>query len=270
MSSDDSPVLADPLLAFYASVLDDLETVRIGNGNRLRMMTRDETDSDGGMRGMGLPADAPEVRAFAVSVEGLQAMEHQAELNLKRAMRKHPLGPWVASMKGVGEKTAARLLASIRDPYWNDLHERPRKVSELWSYCGYGDARAQVRRRGQQSKWSAEAKMRAYLIAEACSKQLVKPCHTITGDKGEYLTGVHLEGCSCGTYRVLYDESRTKYRDTVHPWECRRCGPEGHPAQPGSPRSAAHQHAMSLRKVSKEVLKDLWREAKRLHEGAAQ
>jgi hypothetical protein len=69
-----------------------------------------------------------------------------------------------------------------------------------------------------------------------------------------------------GPYREVYDVARAKYLDAVHAAPCKRCGPAGKPAQPGSPISAGHQHARALRIVAKEVLKDLWREAKRLHE----
>lgn len=236
-----APVLADPFLALAADVLDDLERVRIANENRLRQLTRSTEDKDGEERGFGLTLDHPDVARLAALVKALADAEHQAELNLKRQLRKHPLGPWVKQAHGVGEKQAARLLASISDPYWNDLHNRPRLVSELWSYCGYGDAVVQVRRRGEKSNWSTNAKMRAHLVAVSIVK-------------------------AGGPYREVYDAGRVKYTDAVHVTECRRCGPSGKPAQPGSPVSLGHQHARALRAVCKEVLRDLWREARRLHE----
>ena len=272
-----APVLADPLLALAADVLDDLECVRIANENRLRQLTRDETDVDGEERGFGLTLDHPDVKRLAALVEALAKAEHDAELQLNRLMRKHPLGPWVKQARGVGEKQGARLLAAIGDPYWNDLHDRPRTVSELWAYCGYhvlrtgqatldaqcahagsgpaggnpdhsgrdvhtsGVGVAASRARGQKANWSADAKMRAHLVAVSIVK-------------------------AGGPYREVYDDGRAKYADTLHPADCRRCGPAGKPALAGSPRSAGHQHAMALRLVAKAVLRDLWREAKRLHE----
>jgi hypothetical protein len=293
------PVLADPLLALAADVLDDLERVRIANENRLRQLTRDETDADGKERGFGLTLDHPDVKRLAALVRALKCerkaaaekhrgccLEHDAELNLKRQLRAHPLGPWVKQARGVGEKQAARLLTSIGDPYIRPEIQRddgtveptrPRRVSELWSYCGYhvlrtghgsgathdrgagsghtggspdhGTADAQgvgvgvaaTRARGQRANWSADAKMRAHLVAVSIVK-------------------------AGGPYRDVYDTARTKYDDATHHTECKRCGPSGKPAQPGSPISAGHQHARALRAVAKEVLKDLWREAKRLHE----
>jgi hypothetical protein len=310
-----APRLADPVLAIAADVLDDLERVRIANENRLRQLTRDVEDEDGEQRGLGLPLDHPDVARLSMIVDTMAQSEHQAELNLKRMMRRHPLGPWVAQARGIGEKQAARLLATIGDPYWNDLHQRPRTVSELWAYAGYhvlpagqvgrdthpgpasggqlrtdqirldaqsgyvgpahtpvgqasagahtllaggnqhggdpdhplpeghrsGVGVAAARARGQRANWSASAKMRAYLVAVSIVK-------------------------AGGPYREVYDQARAKYDGALHQVECKRCGPSGKPAQPGSPISAGHQHARALRAVAKEVLKDLWREAKRLHE----
>lgn len=265
-----------PLLALLADALDDIERTRIANENRLRQLTRDETDSDGEERGFGLTLDQPQVAALADVVEALGKLEHQATLNLQRAVRKHPLGPWVKATVGVGEKQGARLIAAIGDPYWNTLHDRPRLVSELWAYCGLhvlpavqgfcatqespggggkqgnpGQSTADTqctaagvaptRARGQRANWSTVAKTRAYLVAESCIKQARSP------------------------YRTVYDDGRTKYADAVHAAPCRRCGPAGKPANTGSPLSAGHQHARAMRLVMKEILRDLWAESKRLH-----
>ena len=56
-----------------------------------------------------------------------------------------------------------------------------------------------------------------------------------------------------------------EYADAVHAAECKRCGPKGKPAQPGSPLSAAHQHARAIRLIAKAILRDLWTESERLH-----
>lgn len=236
------PALADPMLALLADVLDDLERTRIANENRLRQLTRSEADSDGLDRGFGLTDDHPAVASAAALVDGLAAMEHQATLALQRAVRLHPLGAWIKSTPGVGEKQGARLLAAIGDPYWNTLHDRPRLVSELWSYCGYGDAAKQVRRRGHKSNWSPTAKMRAHLVAVSCMKNL------------------------SGPYRLVYEAGREKYADSIHRADCVRCGPSGKPAPAGTPLSAGHQHACALRLVSKAILRDLWATARDIHE----
>ena len=267
------PILADPLLGMCADVVDDLESVRIANENRYRTLTAQDE------HGHGLDDAHPDVARLRAIVDALAGAEHQAILNLQRAMRQHPLGAWVKAQPGVGEKQAARLLAVIRDPYWNDLHNRPRTVSELWAYCGFHvlpgrhrnsgaqperasgsnvhpgnhegpDAHqpcvagvAPKRQRGQRSNWNEDARKRAWLIAASCVKQ---PANT--------------------PWRHVYDTTRTKYADATHTTECVRCGPKGKPAQPGTPLSAGHQHARALRAVAKGILKDLWLAAKEIHE----
>lgn len=286
--------LADPLLALAADVLDDLERVRIANENRLRQLTRAEADVDGLDRGFGLPLDHPDVTRQAAIVLAFLCdsavastgktpkkagccLEHDAERNLAALLRKNPLGGWVKQARGVGPKQGARLLASIGDPYFNTLHNRPRTVSELWAYAGYhvlpagqtardsqgalasggqtgGDPDhpgtgaqagpvgvAATRVRNHKVNWSPTAKMRAHLVAVSILK-------------------------AGGPYRDVYDATRAKYDGALHQVECRRCGPAGKPAQVGSPLSAGHQHARALRAVAKTVLRDLWREAKRIHE----
>lgn len=245
-----TPGLVDPTFALLADVLDDLEKTRIANENRLRQLTRSVADKDGEQRGFGLDESHPDVARLAGIVAGIARLEHEAALQLQRALRRSPFGPWVKATKGVGEKQGARLLAVIGDPYTRPEieHEdgtvepsRPRTVSELWAYCGYKPG--QRRRKGVKSNWSSVAKSRAYLIAEAMLK---------AGN------------------RATYDARKTATAGRLHDTECVRCGPSGKPAQPGTPWSDGHRHADALRVVAKnEVLKGLWREAKRLHEELA-
>lgn len=255
--------LADPTLALAADVLDDLETVRIANENRLRQLTRSVEDSDGELRGFGLTEADPAVARLAAIVELLKKADADATKNLEKTMRAHPLGPWIKAQRGIGEKQGARLLAAIGDPYWNTLHDRPRTVSELWAYCGYhvlpaghaardtqgadagrvqaGAGTAPCRRRGQKHNWSEAARKRAWLVA----KSIVK---------------------SGGPYRDIYDATKAKHADALHTAPCIRCGPAGKPALVGSPLSKGHIDARGLRAISKAVLKELWRESKRLHD----
>jgi hypothetical protein len=235
--------LYDGYLCLLSDMLDDLEGVRIATENRVRALTRSEADVDGELRGLGLDARSPEVARAIILSERLAALEHDATLDLKRAVRNHPLHGWIKRSKGVGEKQAARLLAVIGDPYWNDLHDRPRTVSELWAYCGYSviGGAAQRRQKGVRANWNDKAKSRAFLLATSCIKQLT------------------------GTYRPIYDSARAKYADATHSTPCVRCGPSGSPAAAGTPLSAGHQHQRALRAVSKEILRDLWLEAREVH-----
>lgn len=330
--NEPTPWLSDPFLALAADVLDDLEQVRVANSNRLEQLCRTEPDADGITRGFGLDQTHPDVARLAAIVDTMATAEHAATLNLQRTLRKHPLGPWVKSMGGVGEKQAARLLAAIGDPYIRpEMHyadgrppepARPRTVSELWAYCGYhvvpaghpridahddrasGDPAsvrhsgsgthgfradgtnpttdgnpgqvthhahpaiagvAAARTRGQRANWSSTAKAKAWLIADSCVKQLKRPCRK-DPDHGY---AIHEPDCRCSPYRVVYDQAKAKYADATHRVPCVRCGPAGKPAQPGTPLSDGHKHARAMRLVAKTLLRDLWVEAKRIHEDVA-
>lgn len=250
-------------LSLLADTLDDFEAMRTATANRVRALTRDVEDSDGEVRGLGLDERSPEVAAAKVMLANVEQLEHQQVLALQREFRKNPLCAWQKREKGVGEKQAARLLAVIGDPYWNDLHDRPRTVSELWAYCGYhvlpagatapSTTKSQAplpgvavrRKKGQLANWSTKAKTRAYLIAEKC----------VVAGKG-------------GRYNALYYAEKERLVDAVHATDCHRCGPAGKPAIAGTELSPGHRHARALRKVAKEILKDLWIEARAIHEGA--
>jgi hypothetical protein len=241
--------LGDPLLQLSADVLDDLERVRIANENRLRQLTRSEADGDGEVRGFGLSEEDPEVARLAALVDLLRKAEADAATNLGRHMRTHPLGPWVKAQRMVGDKQAARLLAAIGDPYIrpeitreDDTVEPPRvrKIRELYALCGYSPG--QVKRKGVRARWSHAAKMRAHLIAKKTVMGLAAPCERPEGSEW----AKHVEGCKCGPYRVLYDQARQHYagRDTT----------------------PKHRENMAHRVVAKRLLRDLWEEARRLHQ----
>lgn len=172
-------------LKFTAEYLTDIEKVRTASENRHRTLTRCcpdgcqhtpedraagvcKLDRDGHQRGLGLDDTHPDVAVLGSLVRSLRCgdkprrgrrltgddgevvvvpccLEHEAERNLRRVLRRHPLYGWVQAQKGVGDKQAARLLAAVGDPYIRPRLERkdgtveesrPRTVSELWAYCG--------------------------------------------------------------------------------------------------------------------------------------
>jgi hypothetical protein len=233
------------MVAFLCASLDDLEAQRIATENRLRALTRDVEDKDGEIRGLGLPIDHPDVAVFKAYLDSLSANEATLTKMLERNVKRHPLGPWILAQRGVGLKQGGRLLGAIMDPYWNSLHERPRTVAELWAYCGL--VPGQKRKKGVVDNWSGEAKKRVWLITQSTLKAKSET-------RGE------------SPWRDLYDDRRIATRDRVHADVCVRCGPAGKPAQPGSPWSLAHAKADADRYVGKRLLKELWRESKRLHE----
>jgi hypothetical protein len=220
---------SDFALLTAAANLDDIEKARLAVNNRVKAMERD------GLTG------TPMYETQAGILAGLAAIEKEAIKALERTVRKHPLGPWIKSTVGIGEKQGARLIASIDDVYWNHLDERPRRgPAELWAYCGY--APGQKRRKGVKSNWNAEAKMRAFLCAESCIKQ--------TGGTDDAIAGAISMGDSRrrSPYRDVYDQARTNWAD--------------HDTTDG------HKHNHALRLVAKAILRDLFLEAKRVHESS--
>lgn len=221
LANDTPQAFADGILLILADAVDDLERVRIATGNRIRALVEDK-----GLRGS---REHDKLVALLVQLEGL---EHEQILELRRAMRAHPLGPFVRRTVGLGEKQTARLLAAIGNPYIKPAAldadtgeiiapERPRRgPAELWAYCGLHvvDGRRPRRTRGERANWSNTAKMRALLCAESCIKALRSP------------------------YRPVYDAERAKWaeRDTTD----------------------LHKHRHALAVVAKAILRDLWIEAK--------
>jgi hypothetical protein len=247
--------LNDPLLGMLAATVDDLEKLKTAADNRLRQLTRTTVDKDGEERGFGLDETHPSVKTQKIVAENIDIAYKKSVLNLERAMKNHPLGPWVQAQKGLGLKTIARLLASIGDPYWMVRHEkqgeklvviedRARTVSELWAYCGLAvhDGMSQKRRKGETSNWKAEAKMRVWNVVQPIIK------------------------CKDSPYRKLYDEIKESMQGATY-------GPadegrmfKGKPIVVGQELSKGHIEARVQRRIMKQILKDLWIESKRLHE----
>lgn len=257
-----------PLICL-AENLTDIESARISMANRHRQLAE-------------LDAGQADIRRLAALIEGLEQLEHVAVLDLQRAMRAHPLGPWVKRSKGVGEKQAARLLASIGNPYWNSLHQRPRRgPAELWAYCGYhvispdgqSGAAAHPRHAVGGPLLPVDPKrsdVRSRCVDGQSSATPTDPARPST--PGEHVGGVapkrrkgqrsnwnstartraYLVAESCmksreGTYRPDYDKGRSKYSGL----------PDG------------HAHNRALRLVAKAVLRDIFLEAKKWHEAAS-
>lgn len=253
-------ILNDPMLGQMAATVDDLEGQLNAAENRLRIFLNAKPDEDGISRGFGLSADHPSVIAQAAVVDLIKEAEKKAIKNLEKAIKGHPIGPWIAEQKGLGYKTMARLIAEIGDPYWMTRHvpdpdnperlivveDRPRTVSELWAYCGlHVQHGSSVRRaKGEQANWRGMAKVRAYNCLDPIIKLKNNPGKytTLFFDEKDRLTG--------RTYGEGYWGRKIKGQvidsETVIP--------------------AGHVMAMAKRRVMKEILKDLWIESKRLHE----
>lgn len=210
--------------------LDMIEESRISYDNRIRQFTRTIDDSDGINRGFGLNLFHPAVEIATLAVEDLKVREKANIKQLEKAMKETVFADWVDSHKGVGLKSTARLLAAIGDPAYNQAEQRSRRnVSELWAYCGMHPGAKRVK--GQKSNWNMTAGKRLHVIADGIIKQG-------KGDK----------------YRILYDTTKAQYRanfpDKVHV--------SGNKYN----YTDAHIHNMALRRMKKEILKDLFNIAK--------
>lgn len=210
---------ADTLVLILADALDDIERTRTANENRLRSLGQVK----------GIPADTLAYQRLDAIVDGLRGLEQQNIKALEKAVKAHPLGPWIRRTKGVGEKQGGRLLAAIGNPYIRPAlfdqdgvllePERPRRgPAELWAYCGL--APGQRRQKGVKSNWNAQAKMRAYLVA-----------------KQQVITR--------GAYRGTYDAAKANWA--------------------GRDVSDGHKDAHALRVVAKEILKGIYNESRDLH-----
>lgn len=251
MIIDPAGLLRDGFLLILASQIDDIEMARKAMNNRLFQLTNDKPDKDGERRGLGYTDDHPNVLKVKIVADQLEKVETVAENQLKKYMANSIWADWLKTAPGVGEKTLGRLLAATGDPYWNTLYQRPRTVGELWRYCGYDveNGQARKRRKGQKANWSAEARMRAWNVAKSCEYQ------------------------SAGTrYRDIYNERRAIDEDAVHNYPCVQCGTKkkdgspGNPVEGGTPLKLGHKRGRALRAVAKEVLRDLWIEARAHYE----
>lgn len=263
--AQNSPLYDDSIaiMSIMARQVDDLEAMREAINSRVRQLTNDKVDKDEKQRGLGIPVDAPQVAQLIEQADAIHALEQAAVKQLEFHLRKSMWGPWQKQAVGVGEKQLARLLGTLIDPAWNSREGRYRTVDELFVYCGYssvpasgheidrtqstvtagGPRVAPHHRKGVQSNWSPEARMRTYLISVSCMK------------------------CRVGSkYRDIYLAGRVKYADAVHAAPCQQCAGKGQPPHPvGSQLRDGHANARALRLVAKAVLKDLWRESRRLH-----
>lgn len=240
--------IADPMLFTLAQTLQDYETLRIAEEHRLRIFSTpsDVPDEDGVCRGFGYAEDSDEVQVVKGLIDPLKDLEHRTVLSLQKRMRVNPIWLYFKDVKGVGEKTLARLMACIGDPYLRPLDDgsyEPRTVSQLWAYCGMhtmpnkdGEIIAAKRMKGVQANWNTEAKTRLFLLSQGLLRQGIRK------DKDGNQFAVT-------PYGQLYLDRRAHTAVTHPEWN------------PG------HGLNDALRIMGKELLKQLWRAAREIHTG---
>jgi hypothetical protein len=239
-------------LHFYAEMFQDSQDFRKAADNKIRSST---------------------VSAQFITADFYKKAEEELSKAMRKCMRQTVVPQiltWQKANGGIGEHLLARLLGETGDPYiaiphyWEGAGKnrvlmqedpRPRTIGQLWSYCGHGDPERRIHKGATAEQLMAcgnpGAKMIVHLLAESCVKQL-------------------RNGEPTSVYREIYDEARTTYADRKHAKDCVRCGPSGKPAKLGSDWSLAHQHAAAIRKVGKEILRDLWLAARDAHDSGGQ
>ena len=238
----------DPMLFTLAQTLQDYETLRIAEEHRLRIFSTpsDVPDEDGVCRGFGYAEDSNEVQIVKGLIDPLKDLEHRTVLSLQKRMRVNPIWPYFKDVRGVGEKTLARLMACIGDPYLRPLDDgsyEPRTVSQLWAYCGMhtmpnkdGEIVAAKRMKGVQANWNTEAKTRLFLLSQNLLRQGIRK------DKDGNQFAVT-------PYGQLYLDRRAHTAVTHPEWN------------PG------HGLNDALRIMGKQLLKHLWQAAREIHTG---
>lgn len=224
------------LLRYRAETFADFQKVRIAIENRGRAFQGS--------------VDHTATTAIMASVEAQLQKELVAcyKAEVPKAIR-----DWQKGARGIGEHMLARLLGHLGDPAvaspWEWVEKAPkghtcterckkregkqwhlvagepfsRSLRQLWAYCGHGEA--MKRRKGMTqdealAMGNPKLKMLVHLMAESCVK-------------------------SGGPYREVYDVAKAYYLAERPEW-----------STPKAP--SGHAHNAALRKVGKEILRDLW------------
>ncbi len=215
-------------LRIYADGLDDLMRMRVGMDNRIGAAKREGNDTAH--------------QTFSVALDSIKIAEKGIYSGLVKAFKlaAPDLYEWTESVCGLGTPTVGRLLGTLGDPLIAtpmrmegegaartrvpDGEPYYRTVSQLWQYCGYGDASMKATSGMSQVEAMAMGKRRIKPILHVIQEQALKSA----GKKGY---------CP---YRPVYEDKKEFYAETHPEWT------------PGHIDNAAR------RIVKKEILRDLW------------
>ena len=254
-------------VGIWAKTVDDLETLRIAEANRVYALT--ET--------LGLDPKGPGVRRLISLANATDELEKQAIKGLQAAVKACPVGDFVESVSGAGYKQVGRLLGEIGDPATRDM------PSQLWAYCGLHVVPADHYKRdphnhtvgqnatGTQTSSADQqhaATQTRYVGQEQLGTQTSLADQNPNGTqlpivgvaprrkrgeranwstearKRSWLIANSLIKQRGTTYRAVYDAGRVKYADAVHNVPCVRCGTDA--AQtPNDPQSGPGGHQSS-------------------------
>jgi hypothetical protein len=281
---------AAALIALVA-MWEDTQQQRKRDGNRL-----------GALLAHGGQGEALDV--LTEHVEREVKNEKTLSVAIQRETGKHPMYPFRLGIPGLGAHNFGIVLALLEgDPYiafpktWVEgkgkrvdghqkkrelvrLDPRVRTVSQLWSYASLNPERPQRREGMSQEEHLARGKAylgaRVRLAVEGVLKMMCGVCHddvdarasrNENGDKVYAPWAPPPPECTCAkdgfVYRALFNEKRLRYEDAVHERPCRGKGTCG--LDVGTPWRPGHKRQAAVNIVAKQLLADMYDEAKRLH-----
>lgn len=171
-----------------------------------------------------------DMATVAAALDPCAKARHQIELEMKRVVRKLPVYPWAAGIKGLGELGLAVIIAES-----GDLSRYPKK-GHLWKRLGLAPFEGKA-----YSTWRREGGLDAEEWTEAgYSPRRRAEIYAVVSEPL-----FRAQTVAQGPYRAIYDARRLATAVTHSDW------------------TKAHSHMDALRKMTKVLLRDLWQEWRR-------
>lgn len=243
-------------LRSWAEIYDSATNLVTATNNRVRAGNTDRDQYD----------------TYLISLEVAKEEARKGMVRAYRATVPAPIRVYVKATNGLGEPLMARLLGSLGHPrianplHWEGTGSKrvlvqdppyERTLDQLWQYCGHG--RPGRLKRGMTADelmalGKPDLKMLVHLNAVSLLNAGIRVNDGVEKGTPFAVSDRH----AITKHGQIYLDLRSEYETKVHSVECVRCGPSGKPAQPGSPWSPGHQHAAALRRIGKDLLRDLW------------
>jgi hypothetical protein len=255
-----------------AEMFEDVQKTRISQENRVRSATVGAVDYNPVIANLRQTEDLLSKRLVA----------------LYKQVAPSGVVEWQQSTLGVGPHLLARLLGHLGHPrmaepkFWAESidgehgdDENPKRavqdgepfermVSQLWQYCGHGEALRRTKGMSQQDAFrlgNPRCKMLVHVISGAVVKAQVRK-------DGEDRIGLAPLG-------EFYLSEKVRYRERAHAGPCSggyvaagpakvvfaKCKIGDRYADAGDPYSPGHVNSIALRHLGKRVLKELWEAA---------
>jgi hypothetical protein len=148
-------------------------------------------------------------------VQGLQALEDQSNTNLTKALRMHPLYPWLQRFPGMAGAKVAALVGILADPR-RFVGPDGKWTRRVWSYLGFrvDDGKMPRRKKGEQSNWNTKARTLC-LMPGGIAEQVVRLGAAreekwTAPKKGSKAKPVLRAGQEATPYRLLYEETKAR------------------------------------------------------------